>query len=211
MSCRRRRADPASGTPSATARCGPRASRGRTSAASTRAEVDRHAAVRERARLAQLVLEIRVAQVVAVHRPGQVGAVGVPVEQVERRRRLAEQVVVDHVRPDEVVGAQAGEDEREVLARQDAALADRRLARRDAASSMKRPICPGSEKSSIVARNVDARDRSPRFLCARTASAAPSSVPPTQKPSALTLSLSAISCATRKRAEHALLEVVVPA
>src|SRR5688572_155089 len=46
-------------------------------------EIDRHAAVDERARLAQPVLEIGVTQVVAVHRSRQVGAVRVPVQQIE--------------------------------------------------------------------------------------------------------------------------------
>ena len=41
---------------------------------------------------------------------GQVGGVRVPVEDVERGRRLAEQVVVDHVGPDQVVRPQPGED-----------------------------------------------------------------------------------------------------
>src|SRR5262245_66692667 len=38
---------------------------------------------------------------VAVHRPRQVGAVGVPVQQIERRRPPAHQVVVHHVRSEE--------------------------------------------------------------------------------------------------------------
>src|SRR6185437_13939570 len=96
-----------------------------------RAEIDRHAAIGERAGLAQLVGKIRVAQVVAVHRTRQVGAVGVPVEDVERRRGLAQEIVVDYVRPDEIVRAQAGENEGEVRSRQDPVLADGRLARRN--------------------------------------------------------------------------------
>src|SRR5687767_7895876 len=89
------------------------------------AQVDRHAAVGQCARHAQLVLEIGVAYVAAVHGARQVGAVRVPVEQVERGGRAAQQVVVHHVRPDEVVGAQRVESRGEVCARQDAALADR--------------------------------------------------------------------------------------
>ena len=49
--------------------------------------------------------------------PGrQAGGVGVPVEDVERRRVLAEQVVVDPVVPHEVVGAQPREDLGHVVA-----------------------------------------------------------------------------------------------
>ena len=70
---------------------------------------------------------------------------------------------------------------------------------------------PGVGEVEHRGEEGDARDRVVAFLCASTASAAPSSVPPTQKPSALTLSLCAISCATRSAREHALLEIVVPA
>ena len=79
----RRRCD----TPSATARYGLRATRARRRGCVMRDRSIGHAAHRERARLAQLVVEIQVAQVVDVHRPRQVGRVAVPVEQVERRRR----------------------------------------------------------------------------------------------------------------------------
>ena len=47
---------------------------------------------------------------VAVQRGGHPGGVGVPVQDVERRRRLALQVVVDPVVPDQVVGPEPGED-----------------------------------------------------------------------------------------------------
>src|SRR5512134_551367 len=68
-------------------------------------QVHLHAEVGHAAGLAQAVLQVRVPQVPAVHRPGEVRTVGVPVEQVECRRLAAAQVVVDHVGPDEVVGA----------------------------------------------------------------------------------------------------------
>ena len=57
----------------------------------------------------QPVVEVEIAQVVDVHRSGQVRRIAVPVEEVERRRRLALQVVADDVIPDEIVGAQARE------------------------------------------------------------------------------------------------------
>ena len=175
------------------------------------AQVHRHAAVHQRAGLAQPVLEVGVAQVVAVHRPGQVGAVGVPVEQVERRRLAAEQIVVDHVGPDQVVRAQAREHEREVAPGQDAAArrwslrASPRSARRRTGRSARSPRNRASRRGRWRSRP----DLS--FFAVRTASAAPSSVPPTQKPSALTWSLLVISLRDAQRLEHALLEVVVPA
>src|SRR5512137_3121259 len=51
-------------------------------------QVDRLAAARELVRHAQVVLEVHVAQVPGVHRPRQVDAVAVPVQQVEHRRWL---------------------------------------------------------------------------------------------------------------------------
>src|SRR5215212_10559329 len=56
--------------------------------------------------LDEIVLEVGVAEVEAVGVAGHAGAVGVPVEEVEGWRFLAQQVVVDDVRPDQVVGAQ---------------------------------------------------------------------------------------------------------
>ena len=63
----------------------------------------------ERAGLAQLVLEVGVAQVVGVHRPRQVGASAFQYSRSNAGGVLALEVVVHDVRPDEVVGAQAGE------------------------------------------------------------------------------------------------------
>ena len=54
----------------------------------------------------QLVALVERLEIVAVPAGRQVGGVAVPVEQVERRRLLAEQVIVDHVVPDEVAAAQ---------------------------------------------------------------------------------------------------------
>jgi len=60
---------------------------------------------------------------VAVQAGRQPDAVLVPVQDVERGRVLAEQVVVDEVVPDQVVGTQPREHARHVLARQHALLA----------------------------------------------------------------------------------------
>ena len=73
------------------------------------AEVQLLAAHRQLARLFQLVLQVGVPQVPAVHRARQVGGVAVPVEQVEGRRLLALEVVADHVVPDQVVRPQEAE------------------------------------------------------------------------------------------------------
>src|SRR5471032_1381710 len=87
-------------------------------------QVHWRATYREMRRLAQVVLEVHVAQVPGVHRPGQVGAVRIPVQQVERLRRATLEVVVDDVRPYQVVGAQRLEHEAEFLTRVDAAATD---------------------------------------------------------------------------------------
>ena len=97
------------GTPSATARCDRRARRRCRPASSTRARSIGSPAIVSAPRLAQLVVEIHVPQVVGVHRARQVRRIAVPVQEVERRRRLALQVVADDVVPDELVGAQARE------------------------------------------------------------------------------------------------------
>src|SRR5580765_8678002 len=96
-------------------------------------DIDLLAADRERARLLELVLEVGVAQVPAVHRSRQVGAVAVPVEQVEGRRRLALEVVADDVVPDQVVRPKEAEGRGQFLALEQAATAgalgaDRHLA-----------------------------------------------------------------------------------
>ena len=93
------------------------------------AEVDLLAELGGAARLADLVLQVAVAQVPAEHRAGQVGVVAVPVQQVERGRGLALEVALDDVGPDEVVGPQGGEHLRQLAAFEQPALADRRLPR----------------------------------------------------------------------------------
>jgi hypothetical protein len=96
-------------------------------------------------------------------------------------------VPADDVRPDEIVRAKRREHKAQLLARHHAALADRRFALRDALRADEQPISPVSEKSSIAVSSVMLARRIlvTRFI---TASADASSVPPTQKPSVLTLS-----------------------
>ncbi|MOA25475.1 hypothetical protein D3C78_1462000 [compost metagenome] len=70
-----------------------------------RAQVQLHPAAVQFAGF-QVVLQIGVAQVPAVHRPRQVGAVVVPEQQVQRVWFLALEVLVDVVVPPQIVGAQ---------------------------------------------------------------------------------------------------------
>ena len=86
------------------------------------AEVDRHAGQRDAVRLRQQVLLVHLAQVEAVHPRRHAGRIGVPVQQVERERIVAQQVVVDDERPDQVVGAQHVERRRHLAAFEIAAL-----------------------------------------------------------------------------------------
>ena len=78
----------------------------------------------------EVVLQVGVTHIPAVHGARQVRAVGVPVENVERIRLAAFEIVADHVGPDEIVSAQRGEHKSKLSCRQDAAAADRLLARR---------------------------------------------------------------------------------
>ena len=161
-----------------------------------RQEIDRDLALRGLSGDAQVVFEISVAHVPAIHRPGQIGAVGVPVKDIECVRLAPFEIVAYDVGPDQVVTAQRRKDEGELLTRHDAAMSDRLLTRRHARSSISRPISPASLKSSIVVSNVRlAILSSPR--AASTAAAQPSIVPPTQKPRALALSAPVI-----RRARH---------
>src|SRR4029079_18111134 len=72
------------------------------------AEVDGGAQHLERAGLDERVVEAD-ADEVAVQAGGEADGVLIPVQDVERRRLLAEVVVVDDVVPDHVVRAQPGE------------------------------------------------------------------------------------------------------
>src|SRR5471030_619632 len=64
----------------------------------------------------QVVLQVGVAQVPAIHRAGQVGAVVVPEQQVQRDWLQALEVLVDVVVPPQVIGAQQREGVAHVLA-----------------------------------------------------------------------------------------------
>src|SRR6266700_6848289 len=72
--------------------------------------------------LDQIAFQIGVAQVERVCRTSHTRAIGVPVEQIEGGRLLAQQIVVDHIAPDQVVGAQHVEHTRHRTAIQVAAL-----------------------------------------------------------------------------------------
>ncbi len=72
-------------------------------------EIEGLAQERDAARLHQPVLEVELAEVEAVHHRRHVGAVVVPVEKIEGHGIAAEEVVVDHEAPDEVVVAQQAE------------------------------------------------------------------------------------------------------
>src|SRR5580765_6841704 len=88
-----------------------------------RAQVQRAAAQGELAWYPQIVLQVGVAQVPGVESTGQVGAVAVPVQQIEGARGLTLEVVVDHERPHQLVSAQAGEGGGKEAARHQAAVA----------------------------------------------------------------------------------------
>ncbi len=78
-------------------------------------QVDRRAAHLQASRMAQRVVLEEIQQV-AMQSGGQARVVVVPVEDVERGRLLAQQVVVDPVVPDQVIGAHPGEHPRHVAA-----------------------------------------------------------------------------------------------
>jgi hypothetical protein len=82
------------------------------------AEVDRRAEHLQGA-ADEPVAQVQV-QEVRVQRRRQAGRVPVPEQDVERRRVLSQEVVVDPVVPDQVVGAEPGEHLGHVVARQDA-------------------------------------------------------------------------------------------
>ena len=90
-------------------------------------EVDRRAVDRQRAGLDQLVLAIELLEIGPVPVGGQVGGVAVPVQQVELRIILAEQIIVGDVAPDQVAAAQQVEGRRHI-APVEIALVGRKLA-----------------------------------------------------------------------------------
>ena len=93
------------------------------------AEVDLLAQQFEPARTGKVVPLVHVAQVVDEELGREVGRIRVPVKQVERRGLLAEQVVVDHEVPDQVVGAERVEGPRHVRRVEIALLPDLRFQR----------------------------------------------------------------------------------
>ena len=78
------------------------------------ADVDRHAGDRNPALLSQLVALVERLQIVAMPAGGQVRRVAIPVKQVERRRVLPQQIIVDDIIPDKVAAAQQVEGRRHV-------------------------------------------------------------------------------------------------
>ncbi len=64
----------------------------------------------------QVVVQIELAQVFAVHAVRQTGGVEVPGHQVGDRRALPHQVAVDHLRPHEILGIEQRERARHLLA-----------------------------------------------------------------------------------------------
>ena len=85
-------------------------------------EIDRHAVQLDATGLHQAVLEIHVTQIPGMGTGRQVGAVGVPIQQVERGRRFALEIVGDVERPEQVILAQQIEGERHHAAIQIAVL-----------------------------------------------------------------------------------------
>ena len=86
------------------------------------AEVDRHAFQFDGPGHRQQILLIHLAQIETMHLRGHAGGIAVPVQQVEREGLVAKQIVVDHERPDQVVGAQHVEGGRHFAAFEVAAL-----------------------------------------------------------------------------------------
>ena len=73
------------------------------------AQVDGHAGQGDATRFTQQVLLVHVAHVEAVHVARHARGIGVPVQQIEGIGILAQQVVVDHEIPDQIIGAQHAE------------------------------------------------------------------------------------------------------
>ena len=86
------------------------------------AQIDLLAAHRQLAGLDQVVLMVGIAQVPGVHGTGQVGGIAVPVQQIERRRRFAFQIIAHHVVPHQIVGPQKREGGSQVATLHQAAL-----------------------------------------------------------------------------------------
>ena len=129
--------------------------------------------------LREVVLEIAVAQVEGVVGRAHAGRIGVPVEQVERQRILAAHVVVDDIGPDQVAGAQHVEGRRHLGAFEVALLVHRLLDRRHLVLVDEHFEVAGMGEIDLRGEERDAADAVVAFR-AISASAAASSVPPTQ-------------------------------
>ncbi len=146
-------------------------------------------------RHAQVILEVHVSQVPGIHRSGQVGAVAIPIQEIERLGRLALQVVRNHVGPDQVVGAEHLEHEGEFLARIDAARTDRAFALRDLLLVDEHAEIAGA--AEVEHRGEQGQAGQGLVAPAPAAPRLPMTVivPPTHQPTALTLSASQIAIA----------------
>src|ERR1700750_1937493 len=92
-------------------------------------KIDRGRALRGLSGEAQVVFEIGVAHVPAIHRPGQVGAVGVPIQDIECVRLPPFEIVAHDVGPDQVIAAQCRKDEGDFPTGHDPAVSDHLPAR----------------------------------------------------------------------------------
>ena len=172
-------------------------------------EIDRNSAHVEAPRHSEVVLEVHVTHVIDIHRAGQVGAVAVPVEKVECLGCAPLEIVVDHVLPDEIVGTQAGERERELAAVQHASLRELPFApahiglihehaelTRVAEIKHRGKHC-GACDGFVAARALDG-ERRPEQRAAHA------------ETKRIDLWRSAYLACNRERFQHALLEIIVP-
>ena len=83
------------------------------------------------ARLFQIILKIGVTRIPAIHWAGQIDAIGIPIEQVERIVTLTFEIIVHNVRPDQVICPQRAEGKSEFPAGQNTAAANQSFARGD--------------------------------------------------------------------------------
>src|SRR5262245_58272617 len=92
-------------------------------------QINRHPALSGLCRNTQIVLDVSVAHVPTVHRPRKIGAIRIPVEDVESVGLTPFEIITDHVRPNEIVSAQSRKYKSKLAARHNATLPDRLLAR----------------------------------------------------------------------------------
>ena len=94
-------------------------------------KINRITCNRQFARNFQIILQIHIAQVVAKHRTGQVGAIRIPVQQIKGRRRFAFEVIRFHIIPDQIIRSKTGKRCGKITARHQTTLAYRLLSLRD--------------------------------------------------------------------------------